>query len=203
MFSFRRVMSWFADDCRSMLVASRESFSIGWSIAAVALLGACAMLSNETQPASQGPNLGLAASTEEIAAWDISVPPTGVGLPAGSGSVKQGQAVYVAKCQGCHGAKGMGKPADRLVGGIGSLSSGKAVLTVGSYWPYATTLFDYVRRAMPTTAPQSLSDSEVYAVTAYVLHLNGIIGESAVMDAASLPAVKMPNRDGFVDWSRR
>jgi mono/diheme cytochrome c family protein len=202
---FSRVMSWVADSCRSMLIASREPtpFNIGWNIAAVALLGACATLTTESQPLSQGPNLGRAASAEEIAAWDISVPPTGVGLPAGSGSVKEGESVYVAKCQGCHGAKGLGKPADPLVGGIGSLSSGKAVLTVGSYWPYATTLFDYVRRAMPTTNPQSLSDIEVYAVTAYVLYLNGIVEEGAVLDAVTLPQVAMPNRDGFVDWSRR
>jgi len=138
-----------------------------------------------------------------VAAWDISIPPSGAGLPAGSGSVKQGESVYAAKCQACHGAKGAGKPADALVGGIGSLASGKPVLTVGSYWPYATTLFDYVRRAMPTTNPQSLGNDEVYAVTAYVLHLNGIVGEAAVLDARTLPQVKMPNRDGFVDWSRK
>jgi cytochrome c len=138
-----------------------------------------------------------------VAAWDISIPPSGAGLPAGSGSVQQGEPVYVAKCQACHGAKGVGKPADPLVGGIGSLASGKAVLTVGSYWPYATTLFDYIRRAMPVTNPMSLSDDEAYAVTAYVLNLNGIVGESAVLDARTLPQVKMPNRDGLVDWSRR
>jgi S-disulfanyl-L-cysteine oxidoreductase SoxD len=205
MFSFSRVMRWVADSCRSMLIASREPtpFNIGWNVAAVALLGACATPTTESQPPSLGPNLGRAASAEEIAAWDISIPPSGAGLPVGSGSVKQGESVYVAKCEACHGAKGIGKPADPLVGGIGSLASGKAVLTVGSYWPYATTLFDYVRRAMPTTNPQSLSNSEVYAVTAYVLHLNGIVGESSVMDAATLPQVTMPNRDGFVDWSRK
>ena len=150
-----------------------------------------------------GPNLGRAATAQEVAAWDISIPPSGARLPAGSGSAKQGEPVYAAKCETCHGAKGAGKPADALVGGIGSLASGKAVLTVGSYWPYATTLFDYIRRAMPTTNPMSLSDGEVYAVTAYVLHLNGIVDENAVLDARTLPQVKMPNRDGFVDWSRR
>lgn len=150
-----------------------------------------------------GPGLGRVATAQEVAAWDISIPPSGAGLPAGSGSVQQGEPVYVAKCQACHGAKGVGKPADPLVGGIGSLASGKAVLTVGSYWPYATTLFDYIRRAMPVTNPMSLSDDEAYAVTAYVLNLNGIVGESAVLDARTLPQVKMPNRDGLVDWSRR
>jgi S-disulfanyl-L-cysteine oxidoreductase SoxD len=149
------------------------------------------------------PDLGRVATPQEVAAWDISIPPSGAGLPAGSGSAKQGQAVYAAKCQACHGEKGAGKPADPLVGGIGSLGSGKAVLTVGSYWPYATTLFDYIRRAMPTTNPLSLSESEVYAVTAYVLHLNGVVAEATVLDARTLPQVKMPNHKGFVDWSRR
>jgi mono/diheme cytochrome c family protein len=175
----------------------------------VAALGACVLIAACTTPSSSprsqmlGPGLGRVASAEEVAAWDISIPPSGAGLPAGSGSARQGEAVYVAKCQACHGAKGVGKPADALVGGIGSLASGKAVLTVGSYWPYATTLFDYIRRAMPTTNPMSLSDNEVYAVTAYVLHLNGILDEASVLDARTLPKVTMPNRDGFVDWSRR
>ena len=97
----------------------------------------------------------------------------------------------------------MGKPADPLVGGIGSLASGKPIRTVGSYWPYATTLFDYVRRAMPTNAPMTLSNDEVYAVSAYVLFLNGIVAEAAMMNAQTLPQVKMPNRDGFIDYSRK
>lgn len=172
-------------------------------LGASALVAACATSGFAPTTPTVGPNLGRAATAQEVAAWDISIPPSGAGLPAGNGSVKPGESVYVAKCQSCHGVKGVGKPADPLVGGIGSLASGKAVLTVGSYWPYAATLFDYVRRAMPTTNPQSLSNSEVYAVTAYLLHLNGIIGEGAVMEAGTLPHVKMPNRDGFVDWSRR
>src|SRR5947207_10895327 len=173
----------------------------GVGVAALLALSACA-----NPPASapgKAPAFGAAVSAEEIARWDISIPPSGAGLPPGSGTVKQGEAVYAAKCQACHGAKGAGKPADALVGGIGTLTSGNPVRTVGSYWPYATTLFDYVRRAMPTTNPSSLSDDEVYAVTAYVLHLNGIVGESAVLDARALPQVRMPNRDGFVDWSRK
>jgi cytochrome c len=171
--------------------------------AVASLLGACATQISGPQAPSQGPNLGRAAAAEEIAAWDISIPPSGAGLPAGSGSVKQGAAVYVANCQACHGEKGAGKPADALVGGIGTLASNNPVRTVGSYWPYATTLFDYVRRAMPTTAPMSLTNDEVYAVSAYILNLNGIIAADAVMNAQTLPQVKMPNRDGFVDWSRR
>ena len=111
--------------------------------------------------------------------------------------------MYASKCESCHGASGAGKPADPLVGGQGTLASDNPVRTVGSYWPYATTLFDYVRRAMPTNAPKSLTDSEVYAVTAYVLQLNGVIPQDAVMSAQTLPQVKMPNRDGFIDYSRK
>jgi mono/diheme cytochrome c family protein len=172
-------------------------------LGASALVAACTTSGPAPTTPIVGPDLGRVATAQEVAAWDISIPPSGAGLPMGSGSPKQGESVYVAKCQTCHGVKGAGKPADPLVGGIGSLASGKAVLTVGSYWPYATTLFDYIRRAMPTTNPMSLTDSEVYAVTAYVLHLNGIVGEGVVLDAGTLPQVKMPNRDGFVDWSRR
>lgn len=175
------------------------------AVATVPLLAACTTtLDGATNVTpSRGPNLGAVPSAAMLAAMDISIPPSGAGLPAGSGTVAQGQKVYEAKCQSCHGPKGVGKPADALVGGIGSLASGKPMRTVGSYWPYATTLFDYTRRAMPTTAPMSLSNEEVYAVTAYVLFLNGIIPESTVMDAQTLPQVKMPNRDGFIDYSRK
>jgi cytochrome c len=166
-------------------------------VAATAVLSACA--AQPTSAPVQAPGFGSPVSAVEIARWDISIPPSGAGLPAGGGSVKQGEAVYAAKCQACHGAKGVGKPADPLVGGIGSLATGKPLRTVGSYWPYATTLFDYTRRAMPTTNPLSLSDDEVYAVTAYLLFLNGIIREDQVMNAQTLPQVKMPNREGFVN----
>ncbi len=175
------------------------------TLLAYLVLAACASTS-ETETAAaptRGPNLGATPSTAMLAAMDISIPPSGAGLPAGSGTVAQGEKVYAAKCQSCHGAKGEGKPADALVGGIGSLASGKPMRTVGGYWPYATTLFDYTRRAMPTTQPMSLSNDEVYAVTAYLLHLNGIVQESAVMNAQTLPQVKMPNRDGFIDYSKK
>lgn len=169
-----------------------------------ALVAACATQdSNISVTPTLGPNLGASPTPAMLAAMDMSIPPSGAGLPVGSGSVAQGQKVYEAKCQTCHGLKGEGKPADPLVGGIGSLGSGKPVRTVGSYWPYATTLFDYVRRAMPTNAPQSLSNDEVYAASAYVLFLNGIVAEAAVMNAQTLPQVKMPNRDGFIDYSRK
>ena len=144
------------------------------------------------------PNLGRPATAAEIAGWDISVGPDGVGLPAGSGTALKGAAVYEQKCQACHGAKGAGQPNDRLAGGHGTLASKMPVRTIGSYWPYATTVFDYVRRSMPYTQPQSLSDDEVYAVTAYLLQLNGIIGEPDEMNAQTLPKVTMPNRGNFV-----
>jgi mono/diheme cytochrome c family protein len=128
--------------------------------------------------------------------------PDGRGLPAGSGSVEQGKNVYQAQCVACHGQKLEGGPADRLVGGRGTLVNNdptKApVKTVESYWPYATTLFDYVKRAMPLTAPDSLNNDQVYAVTAYILSEAKIIAQDAVMDAKSLAAVKMPNRNGFI-----
>jgi len=166
-----------------------------------AALAACAGL----QPAtSKPPAFGAAVGAEEIARYDISIPPSGVGLPKGGGSARQGLQVYEQKCMACHGEKGAGKPADPLAGGIGSLATARPVRTVGSYWPYATTLFDYVRRAMPLPNPLSLTEDEVYAVSAYVLFLNGIVGEDAVMNAQTLPQVKMPNRDGFVsDWPPR
>jgi len=144
------------------------------------------------------PDLGRDVKPEEIAAWEITIPPDGKGLPAGGGTAAAGETVYAAKCAGCHGAKGTEGPADRLVGGIGTLATPKPVRTVGSYWPFATTLFDYIRRAMPYNAPRSLSNDEVYALCAYLLFLNGIIGPEVRIDAKTLPQVKMPNRDGFV-----
>jgi len=153
--------------------------------------------------AQQSPNLGKPISPEDLASWDISIGPDGAGLPPGSGTVKQGEAVYMAKCQACHGEKGAGTPNDRLVGGQGSLPGDKpAVKTVGSYWPYATTLFDYIRRAMPFNESKSLTNDEVYGVVAYLLNLNGVIPEGETMNAQSLPKVAMPNRDGFITFTR-
>jgi cytochrome c len=142
--------------------------------------------------------LGRPVTEAALAAWNIDVDARGQGLPAGQGSVAQGQAVYQQKCAACHGASGEGKPADALVGGIGTLKDDLPRKTVGSFWPYATTLFDYIYRAMPYTAPQSLTADEVYAVSAWLLHRNGIVGADAVLDARRLPLVRMPNRDGFV-----
>ncbi len=152
---------------------------------------------------AQSPNLGKPISPEDLASWDISIGPDGAGLPPGSGTAKQGEAVFAAKCQACHGAKGAGQPNDRLVGGQGSLPGDKpAIKTVGSYWPYATTLFDYVRRAMPFVESKSLSPDEIYAVAAYILNLNGVVGDTDIINAQTLPAVKMPNRDGFIPFRR-
>ena len=144
--------------------------------------------------------LGSPVTEAQLADWDLIVAPDGYNLPEGSGTAAQGQAVYQQKCAACHGAAGegaSGSPA--LVGG--SVSTTPPLLTVGSYWPHASTLFDYVRRAMPPTAPKSLSNTEVYQVTAYVLHLHGVIAENFVLNKNTLPAVQMPNRDGFIDVS--
>jgi mono/diheme cytochrome c family protein len=141
--------------------------------------------------------IGRAATPAEIAAWNIDIEPDGKNLPPGQGTVAHGRQVYEAQCAACHGAKGEGGIGDRLAGGMGTLASDKPVKTVGSYWPYATTLYDYIRRAMPLNAPQSLSNEDVYAVSGYVLFLNGLVPETATVDGKSLAAVKMPNREGF------
>jgi mono/diheme cytochrome c family protein len=167
-------------------------------LAAGAAVALAATAAAQTKGVAKGPNLGQPATAADIAAWDIDIPPSGRGLPPGSGTPARGEAVYKQHCASCHGPKGEGKPNDRLVGGQGSLPGDKpAIKTVGSYWPYATTVFDYVRRSMPWHAPQSLASDDVYAVTAYILMLDNIIGPDDVMDAKTLPAVKMPNRDGF------
>jgi cytochrome c len=157
-----------------------------------------ALAGSTSSMAQESPNLGRPATPAEIAGWDISIPPDGTGLPPGSGTPEQGAVVYAQKCQACHGEKGSGKPNDQLVGGHGTLASPNPVRTIGSYWPYATTVFDYVRRAMPYTQPRSLTGDEVYAVTAYLLHLNGIIGAQDAMNAQTLPQVQMPNREHFI-----
>jgi S-disulfanyl-L-cysteine oxidoreductase SoxD len=171
-----------------MCTRSRLIVSIGF----IAFAGCASPMTPET------PNLGRVATPAEVAGWDVSIPPDGSGLPPGRGTSAQGAIVFEQKCQSCHGERGAGQPNDRLVGGHGTLASKSPVRTVGSYWPFATTIFDYVRRAMPYTQSHSLSDDEVYAVTAYLLLLNGIIGESDVMNAETLPKVRMPNRDNFI-----
>ena len=146
--------------------------------------------------------LGRLASEAEIRSWDIDVAPTGAGLPPGRGTARDGAGIYVAKCAGCHGATGTEGPMPRLVGGRNTLATEHPLKTVGSYWPYATTVYDYVHRAMPYNAPQSLTPDETYAVTAWLLFQNGILTEEAVLDSHTLPAVTMPNRNGFVSDPR-
>jgi cytochrome c len=143
-------------------------------------------------------DFGRAATSDEIKLWDIDVRPDGKGLPEGSGTVARGRSVYEENCEVCHGPNGQGGIKDRLVGGQGSLATESPVKTVGSYWPYATTLFDYIHRAMPYQAPGSLSVDDTYAVAAYILNLNGILPSDGKLDMNSLPAIKMPNRDGFI-----
>ena len=145
-------------------------------------------------------NHGRPVSAEELTKLDITILPDGSGLPEGSGSVADGAQVYSQKCQGCHGANGVGGPFDRLTGGVGSLTTDKPVRTANSFWPSATTLFDYIRRAMPRTAPKSLTNDEAYALTAFILSVDNVVPKTATLDAKSLSAVKMPNHDGFVAW---
>ncbi len=150
--------------------------------------------------AADTPNLGRVASPEEIARGDLIVSPGSDNLPAGSGSVLQGATVYAEKCVVCHGINGEDGPQLRLSGGMGTIETDNPIKTVSSYWPHATTIFDYVRRAMPINEPQSLSNDEVYAVTAYLLSIDGIVDDDAVMNAETLPQVEMPNREGFI-WA--
>ena len=147
-------------------------------------------------------DFGRPASSDEIKLWDIDVQPDGKGLPDGSGTVAHGKEVFAENCAACHGDNGQGGIKDRLVGGQGTLATSKPVRTVGSYWPYAPTLFDYIRRAMPQNAPESLSSDDVYAVSAYILHLNGILPADATIDAKTMSAINMPNRNMFVGDSR-
>lgn len=163
-------------------------------IAIIASLGA---LVSTATPAAERYNLGRPVLSQELAGWNIDVRPDGAGLPRGKGSVKDGKEIFATTCAVCHGEKGQGKPMDRLVGGFGTLSTKAPIKTVGSYWPYASTLFDYIRRAMPFSAPQSLSNDEVYAVSAYILYLNNIIPENAVLDEKTFRKIEMPNRNGF------
>ena len=160
-------------------------------------------LASATGAMAQSPyGIGRVATPAEIAGWNIDIGRDGRNLPPGSGSVNHGSEVYDQQCAACHGAKGEGGVGDRLVGGQGTLGTPKPVRTVGSYWPYAPTLFDYIRRAMPQNAPQSLRNDDVYAVSAYILNLNGLLPADATLDAKTLAAIKMPNRNMFVGDSR-
>lgn len=163
-----------------------------WIAAAVFGWGLVASTSNA---ADKG--LGRIVTDAELAAWNIDVFPDGTGLPPGEGSVEKGKAIYANSCLSCHGAKLEGGLGPALTGGAGSLATAKPQKTVGSYWPYSSTLFDYIRRAMPFQAPQSLSNEDVYSVSGYILHMNGLMAPDAIVNAKTLIAVKMPNRNGF------
>ena len=145
-----------------------------------------------------GYGLGRHATDQEVQAWNIDVAPTGEGLPAGQGTAKQGASIFAARCATCHGPTGQEGPMDRLVGGAGTLASQHPIKTIGSYWPYATTLYDFINRAMPFNAPGSLNSDEIYSVIAWLLFQNGIVKEDAVIDARTLPQIQMPNRNGFI-----
>jgi len=177
-------------------------------LAAGSLLGGCSAsltssrdssrLATDTRFRQSIDAVGTPVTEADLSAWNIDIAPDGRGLPPGSGDVATGGRIFAAKCAACHGAKGEGLIGDQLIGGRGTLATANPKRTVGSYWPYATTLFDYIRRAMPYNAPQSLSADEVYAVSAWILNRNGIVPDDARLDAHTLASIRMPNRDGFV-----
>ena len=168
--------------------------------AALAASGCAQMQHAASTPAKPAAGYGKPISEADIAPWNIDIrTPDGRGLPPGSGSVAQGKAIYDAKCTACHGADAKGGPVyGTMVGGIGSFTTNARVLTPGSMYPYAPILFDYIRRTMPMDRPLSLTANETYALSAYILNLNGLVPANAVMDAKTLPAVQMPNRNGFI-----
>src|SRR5581483_8569377 len=157
-----------------------------------------------TAKPSQRPGIGREARPEEVAGWDISIRPDGRGLPPGKGTVKQGEPLYMARCAACHGE--FGESAGRwpiLMGGAGTVASHDPVKSIGSYWPFATTVMDYIRRSMPFGNAQSLGNDELYAITAYVLYLNDIIkDENFELNAKTLMTIKLPNQPNFIDDDR-
>jgi cytochrome c len=164
-------------------------------LAAVATLLLCGAAAPATPPDQYG--LGTAPTAAQIAQWSIAIKPDGSNLPPGSGSVDQGSDVYGQKCAMCHGTFGEGVAAyPKLAGGVGTLATQK-LKTVGSFWPYAPVLYDYINRSMPFYAPHSLTSDQVYGISAYILNLNNIVPDNFVANAKTLAAVKMPNRDGF------
>lgn len=145
------------------------------------------------------PHLGKPASLELIKHWDIDIFPNGIGLPKGQGTAVSGKRVYEKHCLSCHGIDGTGDSADELAGASHSLTDNPPDKTIGTYWPYATTIFDFIRRAMPLSNPGSLTTNELYAVTAYLLYQNEIIKKTDIINANTLPKVKMPNHNGFIN----
>lgn len=169
-------------------------------VALVAMVMACACGTTHfnTVTLTPSPRLGKIVPPSEIERMNLTIFVDGRGLPSGEGSVRQGSLVFAGKCAACHGNKGQGGSAEELVGGTRPLDSSDPDRTIGRFWPYATTLFDYIRHAMPADAPGSLSNDEVYAVTAWLLNAEGLLGMDATLNSASLPSVRMPNREGFV-----
>ena len=147
----------------------------------------------------KGPNLGKPASPKLIEQWNMDIFPNGKGLPKGEGTAILGKKIYQKYCLSCHGVDGTGDSANELAGATHSLTDTPPDKTIGTYWPYATTLFDFTRRAMPLNAPGVLNNNELYSVTAYLLHLNGIIDKDEIINANTLPKIKMPNRNGFIN----
>ena len=164
----------------------------------LACLAAAFGLARSAMAQSPTYGVGRPPTSEELNAIDIDVLPDGQGLPPGRGTAVEGKPIFAAKCATCHGPSGKEGPQDILVGGRGSLATSRPLKTVGSYWPYATTLWDYLRRAMPFDHPGTLTADEVYSVTAYVLFLNDIVKDQDVIDQKTLPLIQMPNRNGFV-----
>jgi cytochrome c len=203
---------------RGMRSPSRRIASALATAACAALAAAIAVaprsLAAQNKPNAAAPpaqpdrfGFGRPATESEIAAWDIDVRPDGTGLPPGQGTPVDGEPIYAARCSGCHGKTGREGPNDVLVGrapdnAFRFSEDPKLQRTIGSYWPYATTVFDYIRRAMPPDRPGSLTDNEIYAVVAYLLRLNELIPADAVMDRTTLPKVAMPSRDRFVPDTR-
>ena len=175
----------------------RVSMACGCLLAAV-FASTATFAQNSLNSAQSTPNLGRPVSEADIAAWDISILPDGTGLPAGSGTPEQGAKIFATKCALCHGPEGKGGTAAAVVGGAPLTNGIDTPKTIANFWPYATTLFDFTRRAMPWQQPRTLTNDEVYALTAYILSLNKIIGPTDAMNAQTLPKVRMPNRDGFV-----
>jgi cytochrome c len=161
-------------------------------------LGAFLLVLAAHAAVAAGPNLGKPVTAAELAAWDISIQPDGTGLPPGSGTPAQGAKIFAQKCTLCHGENGKGGTSSALVGGAPLTSGIETAKTIANFWGYSTTVFDFVRRAMPWQQPRSLTNDEVYALSAYIFSINKLIGENDVMNAETLPKVKMPNRDGFI-----
>jgi len=188
-------------------MSKRHVTLTGITVAAIAAVSAATLeqpaddLGEPGDWAGVGPGLGVEATPEDVEEVDISIQPDGANLPPGQGTVAEGEALFATTCVACHGEQGIGgQGLVQLTGGLGTLDSDGPVKTVNSFWPYATTVFDYIRRAMPLNAPQSLTNEQVYAVTAYNLSIDGIVADDAVLDAETLPEVEMPNADGFISW---